>query len=229
MSVEDIRGQAYGRLIVEAQAKTSDGRNGWFCRCSCGGSATVRTSELKIGRRKSCGCLQRLPRPDTPVPNQGEALIPLGRGLFARVEANDFPLINDRTWIASTRGNKWYAVGGGEYMHRIIAGAKHGEVVDHIDRDTLNNIRSNLRICTQRDNSRNRVGWSSQKTSQYKGVYLKPQGNWCAQITVNRRGIYLGRFATEESAARAYDEAAERYYGSFARKNFPETAQAIGA
>jgi hypothetical protein len=94
-------------------------------------------------------------------------------------------------------------------LHREIVGLQHGDTreVDHIDRDTLNNRRSNLRIVNRAGNMQNS---SSRRgsTSPYLGVsWHKPNGMWRAQIAVNGKKIHLGDFADEQQAARVAREA----------------------
>jgi hypothetical protein len=104
-------------------------------------------------------------------------------------------------------------------MGRAILNAPAGMIVDHRDGDGLNNQRENLRLCTHSQNMQNRRLQRNNR-SGYKGVYwIKAQGVWAARITVNRVPINLGRFDTAEQAARAYDEAALKYHGEFARLN----------
>lgn len=98
--------------------------------------------------------------------------------------------------------------------------------IDHIDGDWRNNRINNLRLATRTEQNRNK-GKKKDKvyTSQYMGVSLIRRGNlkrkWVANITVDYKAICLGRFMTEEEAARAYDTAARLYHGEFARYNFP--------
>lgn len=91
---------------------------------------------------------------------------------------------------------------------------------DHKDRDPLNNQRDNLRLASSSQNGANRAKWSE---TTYKGVHWYGSRNcWNAQITKNYRRINLGYFDSEEDAARAYDQAALKYFGEFATLNFPK-------
>lgn len=96
------------------------------------------------------------------------------------------------------------------YLHRWILDTPSDLVVDHINRNPLDNRRSNLRICTRRENSQN-MGANSLSTTKIRGVYFEKQINkWRAQITVNGKSLRLGCFSDIEDAilcvrnARAY-------------------------
>jgi hypothetical protein len=109
-------------------------------------------------------------------------------------------------------------------LGRFIVGAKGEEVVDHINGDALDNRRLNLRKCTQKENVRNRRKETKRKTSsQYKGVhrtYTNMKKPWRADIRVDKKKRWLGRYKTEEGAAKAYDKAARKFFGEFACCNF---------
>lgn len=112
-------------------------------------------------------------------------------------------------------------------MHRLILGAAPDDQVDHWNGNGLDNQRHNLRIASysqQRANQgkqRNRLT-NRPSTSQYKGVcWDKSRSKWIASLGVRTNRRQLGRFASEEDAARAYDAAAVEEWGQFARLNFP--------
>ena len=101
--------------------------------------------------------------------------------------------------------------------------APRGLLVDHRNGDGLDNRRDNLRLATHSENMMNRPKIKSPTTSRFVGVYFdKARRLWVARIHLNGKCIWLGRFATEIEAAKAYDEAAKKYHGEFARLNFPE-------
>jgi hypothetical protein len=157
--------------------------------------------------------------------------IQLTQGKVAQVSDHRYEDLMTYNWRAHFNRGKWYAFRKGRVweknksiaMHRQIMNAPDGVEIDHIDGDGLNNKDENLRFCTHSQNSANRV--DSKNTSGYKGVVWSKAGSkWQSQIIVNRQYIYLGYFGDIEDAARAYDEAAKKYFGEFARLNFPEKA-----
>lgn len=104
-------------------------------------------------------------------------------------------------------------------MHRLIIGAREGEYVDHINGNGLDNRRSNLRIATAMTNQQNRKLQKNNK-SGYKGVsWDNTNRAWICQIRVNKRSKFLGYFKDAQEAGKAYDVAAEKYFGKFAKLN----------
>ena len=145
--------------------------------------------------------------------------INLTRGMVAIVDDQDYEWLSQFKWYYCPVGYAARRQNGKHiYMHRLIAGAKPGEYVDHINRNKLDNRRSNLRICTRQQNQHNQG--PRRGTSRYKGVsYRKDTGKYSAQIHFNGKKISLGSFATEDEAALAYNEAARKYHGEFAYQN----------
>lgn len=104
-------------------------------------------------------------------------------------------------------------------LHRYILSVTNGEIVDHIDGNGLNNVRDNLRLCSQTQNHQN-AKKRSNCSSIYKGVcWRKNEKKWHAKITVNKKVISLGYFQHEHLAAEAYNWAAMKHFGKFTRLN----------
>ena len=127
------------------------------------------------------------------------------------------------TFVVDSKGYVVNDTGRGETrkiwaLHRDILGNPEGKVVDHINGNKLDNRKYNLRVCSIKENIRNSK--PKEGTSKYKGVHWdKSRNKWVSSIKVDREGKYLGRFNKEIDAAKAYDVAAEKYFGEFARLN----------
>ena len=103
-------------------------------------------------------------------------------------------------------------------MHRLVLLARHATLVDHINRDKLDNRRENLRYATQSQQNANKEKFHGR--SRFKGVHRRWDGRkWVAQIKVHNRRLSLGCFVDEEDAARAYNRAAREYFGEYACLN----------
>ena len=155
--------------------------------------------------------------------------IPLSRGLTAFVSDADFPLVAGHTWHAKpvlrARGG-FYAtrkVGNQTvYMHRIILGATKGQLVDHVDGDGLNNVRSNLRLTNASGNMASR-GRLRNKTG-LRGVEKRNRPNSNSFRALASAGDLNWRGPYRQSAIEAaidYDRKAVELWGEFARPNFP--------
>lgn len=121
----------------------------------------------------------------------------------------------------STDGYRRIGYKGTVYLgHRLVwlyhTGNWPEKFLDHIDGDRTNNRIENLRNASRTENNRN-VSLQKNNKSGYKGVSLMRRDNvWVAQITVDRKNYFLGRFATPEEAYAAYCAAARKHYGEFA-------------
>jgi hypothetical protein len=155
--------------------------------------------------------------------------IPLTKGFTAIVDEEDADLAKLKWCARVVRGG--YAYGyryvstkpyKGAHLHRAVMERSlgrelvDGEFVDHIDHNTMNNTRSNLRIASRSENARNRrLGVNS--ISGLKGAYyFAPTGKWTSGVYVNGRVLHLGYFNTPEEAHAAYIAAALEHYGPYA-------------
>lgn len=158
----------------------------------------------------------------------------LSKDMVALVDDDDYGWLDKNTWFAvvATHGNVYAArhtPTGRLKMHTAILEPPLGLIVDHKDGNGLNNQRDNLRLATNAQNSRNRLG-RRDGSSVYKGVnrdYRRTKLSWAARINLNYKSLYLGTFNTEIAAALAYDAKARELFGEFARTNFSLEATAI--
>jgi len=153
--------------------------------------------------------------------------IPLTRGLKTKVSPEDYPYLSQFKWCALRR-HKGFSAARGVFnkktkkvktilMHRQIMNFPKGMQIDHINLDPLDNNRKNLRVCTNKDNCRNKLV-RSDSVSKIKGI-RKRHGRWAAAIFYNNRQKWLGTFDKKADAIITYNNAAIKYFGEFARIN----------
>jgi len=148
------------------------------------------------------------------------------------LSSGNIALIDDED-LHKVRGYKWYEFNGyaarmtrnneGKrkvlFLHRIILPCASGAVIDHINRNRLDNRKCNLRVTTRRNNNINRKR-IEEATSPYRGVIWRPHAKkWKGYIKVNKKQLHLGYFDTPEEAAMAYNIAAHEHFGNFAVYN----------
>lgn len=227
------KGNKYGRLTaVERYDRLSGGkiRTFWECKCDCGNKTVVRSDHLQSGASQSCGCLQKeaastANRKITPFTIIGDVAIgKTTQGVEFFVDAEDVNKLNDKTWTLSANGylqTNLYREGRTVLLHKFIVGDyEKGFCVDHIDRNKLNNRKSNLRICRQADNAKN-SSLRSDNTSGVTGVYKdKRNGGWRVEITANKERHYLGTFSNYYDAVKTRREAERLYFGEYAPRHY---------
>lgn len=158
-------------------------------------------------------------------------MIPLTRGLFAKIDDEDFNEISKYKWFAQFNycAGKYYAIRNIRgtnprkkiKMHRQIMNAKKEQMIDHKNSDTLDNQKDNLRICDKYQNVWNRRKIKN-ASSKFKGVYwYAPTKKWGARIGYKYKNIFIGYFKKEIEAANAVDNYAEKLHGDFACFNLP--------
>ena len=152
--------------------------------------------------------------------------MPLSRGMFMQVSEQDLALAKSRRWHANPTYKgflRYYAAGSingiTTYFHRLVLNAAHGEYVDHINSDSLDNRRENLRLCTSSQNVAHRLNGRPNSTG-YRGVHVC-RGKWVAAIKAKGIKHRAGTFQTALDAAIAYDHLALHHFGEFAVLNFP--------
>jgi len=160
--------------------------------------------------------------------------IELSKGYITLVDDEDFEYLNQWKWLSLVRNNCSYAIRREKVngkikvilMHNLIMPCRKGVLIDHKDRNSLNNQKLNLRFCNHKQNCANRTPCGK---SKYLGVYISiyvgkkhKTISYRADITISRKTVHLGRHRSEIDAAKAYDKAAKIHHGEFANLNFPE-------
>jgi hypothetical protein len=165
--------------------------------------------------------------------------ISLPSGEHVLVDGEDFEILNQFKWFLFESSGIKYARGylkskdkHKPLMHRVIMGVvrEPSILIDHKNRNGLDNRRSNLRICTRAENQYNAIGRRESKHSRFKGVSKMPDTRnlskpWIAQIQKEGKVFRLGNFATENQAAEAYNEKAKEIFGEFSRLNKVKLSQ----
>lgn len=227
----DLTNQRFERLIaikrIRPYVDRGNNKAFWLCQCDCGNTVIASTHALISGETKSCGCLKRertIARNKEGIKrNTYDLSGEFGIGYTAHgipfyFDLEDYEKIKDYTWNII----KGYVVTSVDRhtisMHRVIMDAPQELMVDHINHDTKDNRKNNLRLCTAADNAAN-VQISSANTSGAKGVYKRPSGNYTVYISKNNKRLWLGTYKTLQEAAKVYDEKAVEIYGEFACLN----------
>jgi HNH endonuclease len=158
--------------------------------------------------------------------------IKLTRGQYALVDVEDFERLNEYSWYCTSygyamcrtvpeklrKGKKRHA-----YMHRLLCPVPEEMVVDHINRNKLDNRKANLRPATKRQNAWNGTFKKRAGKTCYRGVlWDKALKKWRVRLDINGRRKSFGVYADEIEAAKAYDRVVKKYRGEFAVLNFPE-------
>lgn len=220
-------GERFGSLTAVEEAARRGKHRYMRCVCSCGGEKTVKLSHLRDGRIRSCGHLREASRgADKPADVPGSVWLSVSGNKWTLVDTADVALVGGRKLVLRSGYAYYYTrLARWRYrsipIHRFIMGVAEKSVreieVDHVNGDRLDNRRSNLRLCTRKENACN---VASRSRSGFKGV-VRERRKWRAVIQFDGQVHQLGRFSAPEDAARAYDVAAKKYHGVFAKLNFP--------
>lgn len=182
------------------------------CRCDCGNYVNSSFYGLRNGTIRSCGCLQkenhykRFKKYNTYETDEEVTKVFDSRGNFALIDTEDLEKVKPYYFYKDTRN--YFCSKGNPKMHQVIMGSQEGMVIDHINRDTTDNRKCNLRFCTKGDNNKNR------KAKGYRKKHNK------FEVSIKADGVYhyLGSFDSEEEAIKVRKEAEKKYFREFACK-----------
>lgn len=217
----DIKvGQRFNRLTVVEELPIYVAPNGqrkrrFRCKCDCGNYTDVMLSNLVYGGVASCGCakadsIKVSKKKFNTYEDCGDYLIGFtSNGVSFKIDKEDFNSIKNFCWGENELNYIYTNINKRKvYLHRLITNAPDGMVVDHINHDTTDNRKCNLRVCTQQENTRNRAS---------SGVSKRCDTNrWEAYVFMANKKIHLGYFATKEEALMARKNGEKKYYKEFA-------------
>lgn len=235
---KDLTNQTFGGLTVIKRANDINHEAAWLCKCSCGKMIIANTRALTSSHKKSCGCLKSkivcqrnkngIKRNNYIINEDGKTVtgFTFDNKPFL-IDLEDYDVVKKYTWHNSKgyliahvyKNNKRTTI----RMHRLILNIDNqylsNQIVDHINHDTFDNRKSNLRIVNSSKNQMNRV-ISKNNTSGCNGVkYHKATQKWIAQITINNQRITLGLYENKTDAITARHLAEEKYYGDYSYQN----------
>ena len=230
----DLTGKKFGRLTVIKRTEDAVTEKGnkftrWFCGCDCGNEIVVYGSALTRKKRPtlSCGCLQK-DKVSGITQNKYEFADEYVIGYTSNTnkqfifDVDDYEKVSKYHWYEETNG---YIRSSGQkkedkvLLHRLVMGFPEDIVIDHINHNTFNNKKSNLRIATTSQNAMNRIK-SSNNTSGMSGVvWVKSRNKWKSQIKFNNQLIFLGEYDRFEDAEKRRKQAEEKYFGEYSYDN----------
>lgn len=226
MKFQDLTGISFENYDVIKRIEDYIFPNGtkapqYLCHCKlCNTSFTALGCNIKRGYTKSCGCDKgRRISKALKKYNTYNLSNEYGIGYTSNTnkefyfDLEDYDKIKDYCWnengghyIFTRKNNK--TIG----LHRLIMDCPSDMVVDHINHNKIDNRKANLRIVTQSQNAMNTIRGCN--TSGYRGVSWNTQKNkWVAQISVNKKHIFLGYYNDIDEAVLAYKQARNKYYG----------------
>ena len=236
MSFKDLTNKKFHRLTVLKRVENLGKNSQWLCRCDCGKEKVIRGNSLTTGNTKSCGCLNSEVHRDiaktlfkkkwVPI-DQGDYYdIPLSNNKYTKIDKSDYEKIKSYSWYYTSNG---YASSGGinkcskenkrKLLHRYILGITSSNIqIDHINGDRLDNRRSNLRVASNAENSRN--GFiRNDNTSGHRGISFDSERNmWVAEINKDKKR-YMKRFIEKSDAIIWYKDMAMKLFGKFCSLN----------
>ena len=221
---EDLKGRVFGKLTAIERAGYKTTQSGqrnilWKCQCDCGRETIVPAKDLKSGNTQSCGQCKyenRYEFRDDCVIGYTNTGVPF------YIDSEDYDRVKHYYWRYDSNEHHGYIetfVGHKRVLlHRLIMNAAPKDVIDHINHQTTDARKVNLRKVTAVQNAVNRKIRSDNKSGVPGVRWRNTKGtkNWIAEITVNKEVIRLGSFYTKEEAVAARKAAEAKYFGEYA-------------
>lgn len=232
----DLTGQKFGRLTVIKRVEDAITEKGnrftqWLCNCDCGNNDVVVFGSALTRKKRptlSCGCLQKdkvsgITQNTYEFSNDGYAIGYTGNTNKQFIfDADDYEKVSKYHWYEESNG---YIRSSGKnkeskvLLHRLIMGFPENMGIDHINHNTFDNRKSNLRIATTSQNAMNRIKGSNNTSGMSGVVWVKSRNKWKSQIKFNGQLIFLGEYDKLEDAEKRRKQAEEEYFGKYSYDN----------
>ena len=219
---EDLTGKNYGIMKVLKQIETEKKGRFWLCQCSiCGFTRPISSTRLVTGKFEKCICKKFKENTYVEYNEYYKIFFSDGEKYFI-CDKDDFETYClNRKWSLDGRGYVYcYEDRKVIRFHRLILGiTDKTQEIDHINGNTLDNRKKNLRICEHIKNGKN-LTLKVNNTSGTPGVcFFKRTKQWTAEIKVNYQKIHLGYFDTKDEAIQARRDAEIKYFGEYSSIN----------
>jgi hypothetical protein len=227
----DLTEKRFGKLVAKytiPKLKNNKAkRRYWFCVCDCGEKTTVSSSDLLSGNTKSCGCYQKeIASKCNTKQNIYDLSKEFGIGYTFKNEEfyfdlEDYDKIKDFCWYIETRGRVCARNKNSNKtpykLHRIVMNVFDSSIeIDHKNRNQRDNRKSNLRICTHKENLCNQSLSKANKTGIIGVAFRKDTEKYIAYIMVDNKSIKLGNYKNIDDAIIARLKAEKEYFKEFA-------------
>lgn len=203
----DLSNLRFNRLVViEEIGRNNQGNLIWRCKCDCGNYTNVLGGNLKKGNTSSCGCYKKertsesksKPFNDYKIfPKESCIKVFSPKGACFLIDTDDLDKIKGYRWSYNGHG-QWYNKNK-DLLYRFLLQPSDDMVVDHINGDTNDNRKENLRIVTKAQNNIN-IAVRENSTSGATGVSLTSKNLWHSYINYKGKRYNLGTFKTKEEA-----------------------------
>lgn len=211
----------FGRLTVLKENGRKHNWKTYFCKCDCGNTCTCIGSFLRLGKTKSCGCLHKeissrtmrnnFKKYNEIIIGKEKAYIVLNNSEKAIIDLNNVQKCKPHRWYKAKNGYATSHIDGKIItLHKFLIDTK--KIIDHIDRNKLNNMLKNLIETDYSINNFNKNIRNNNKSGVTGVRFVESRNKWEAYITKNKKRIFLGYYDDKSSAAISRKEAENKYF-----------------
>lgn len=246
LTIEDLANRTFGKLtVIERDYTKINGKTEYYkCNCDCGTKDFIATAKELLGGKGSCGCIKKVKSFNEYKIIDDYVIIYFKRKkdgieLEGYIDLEDLQKFVDKdmpycaTWMPNiknyyAKASEYIKTTNGKskcnihHMHHDIMGNIKGMKVDHINHNTLDNRKANLRVIEATNNSTNRNSRNKNNTSGYRNVFWSTGDNkWLVALQVEGKQRYFGRFDYEDvdKAGERAEEMRKKYYKEYAGNN----------